>query len=534
LTPRHRIEHFAILGAAAIGIAVSAGKSLSELRKAGDDQTIIASPLAAPVDSSARPQHPDKIMKPTRATGNLAAALACLGLVLASGWMAASMLLGQSMRGDGRTLAAGLSVPLGFALHSTAAFGLMLAGRLDRGSLLASVPVVTIVVGACWWMWRSGPRPSLQRMQQPTTRVFRDLLIVLAIILVCSAGAMLKRLGGDWDALYFWNARAASILVAGHDWRWAYDGTIDAAYNDYPLCLPLSIATIWSYGGQMTLVVPAAISLLSLLSVATILYAGIALLSDDDSVAGASLNRPVMGALIFVSLPALYRMVAGQRADLLLMSAMLGSLVAFMLALGTREARHLALAIGLATCSAWIKNEGAAFLALCLIGCAVIMRIRKFNIGSVVLWSGISAGPLIVALIALKLRVAWANDLWTYAAATQPAEASLTQRALMILTSMSSRMAGYLYLPYLVVIVLVLARARQAWRNAPPVVIAIVGMMIAYFGVYLATPRDLEWHLDHSEKRLLAHLWPMWVLLLYQVLGRRDDSIDVSSQAARG
>ena len=53
---------------------------------------------------------------------------------------------------------------------------------------------------------------------------------------------------------------------------------------------------------------------------------------------------------------------------------------------------------------------------------------------------------------------------------------------------------------------------RPASHPARFVLLASLLMLTGYLGVYLTTPRDLDWHLGSSLDRLLIQLWPLALL----------------------
>lgn len=525
MSPEHRIPRFIIAAVTVIGLVTAIGKSLGDFRKLGDDRTVTAAPLPVPTDSP-RQLHPWKELDPTTQTGSIAGIITALGLMLASGYFAAALLFNAPVSPAVRLLLLGMSVPLGFALHSTAAFALMLSGRLNNSTLIMSVPIVNFAIIGAWLLLRMrNPVPNLNQLRDGSLSI-GTLVVAIVLMIACCAGPITKRLGGDWDALYFWNARAASLLCAGHDWRWAYDGTIDPAYNDYPLCLPLTIAIVWSFAGQMTFIVPLAISIISLFSIAIILHATVRLLDSQ--------LRPISAALLFASLPALGRVVAGQRADLLMTAGMLGSMAALTLSLLKSDDKYLGLCLPLAACAAWTKNEGLAILALMVLLIMFYAVQTRIKIGSSLRRCALFAVPIVAAIIALKINVSHANDLWTYSTTSGPVESSFVARSMKIISAFAGRMFNYLYLPYFTVVMLCIMNLRKALTRGFAIAVVLLGMIAIYFVVFLVTPRDLEWHLEHSEKRLMVHLWPLWILLLnvVWVSAEKNEKSQLASLAA--
>jgi hypothetical protein len=51
---------------------------------------------------------------------------------------------------------------------------------------------------------------------------------------------------------------------------------------------------------------------------------------------------------------------------------------------------------------------------------------------------------------------------------------------------------------------------------------ALALMAAGYAFIYLITPHDLEWHMRTSLSRLILHLWPSALFVLFLVLPRVD------------
>jgi hypothetical protein len=106
----------------------------------------------------------------------------------------------------------------------------------------------------------------------------------------------------------------------------------------------------------------------------------------------------------------------------------------------------------------------------------------------------------------------------------------------LILSSLARHFLGFgewHWPPYLAMAVPLFAwRSRHPIRGYEGLVPAVaLAMLAGYYGVYLLTPQDLQWHLDSSLVRLLLQLWPLailaWALALpsldwLAVAGRRN------------
>ena len=77
------------------------------------------------------------------------------------------------------------------------------------------------------------------------------------------------------------------------------------------------------------------------------------------------------------------------------------------------------------------------------------------------------------------------------------------------------------------------AKNRARGTAGLPTVGAVLPLMLAgYFLVYVTTPCDLQWHLATSAGRLLLHLWPLCIMVLFLCLATPEESWAAESPPA--
>ena len=186
----------------------------------------------------------------------------------------------------------------------------------------------------------------------------------------------------------------------------------------------------------------------------------------------------------------------------------------------------------LAALAAWTKNEGALFLlVLPAARCATTWRRGgpREVFRELLCWT---AGALPgLALVALeKVCLAGSNDLvdgqnWqaTVARLLDPYRYWYVAQALALNALRIARpFAVVLSLCFLL---LGVAKKRARGTAGLPTAGAVLPLMLAgYFMVYVTTPCDLRWHLMTSAGRLLLHLWPLCIMILFLCLATPEES----------
>ena len=329
---------------------------------------------------------------------------------------------------------------------------------------------------------------------------------------------------GDWDAWTIWNQRARFLFRAGQQWRQAFSP--EFAHTDYPLLLPSSNARLWSYLGTDCPWAPWLLGTLFTFATVGVLVSGVCRLRSRSQ--GLLAGLVLLGMVPFVQRGAL------QYADVPLSFFFLSAVV--LLAhydASERPGRGILVLSGLlAGLAAWTKNEGALFLLVLPVArCAATWRRcgAREVFRELVYWT---AGALpVLAVVALqKVCLAGSNDLvdgqnWqaTVARLLDPHRYWYVAQALMLNALRIARpFAVVLSLCFLL---LGVAKKRARGTAGLPTAGAVLPLMLAgYFLVYVTTPCDLHWHLATSAGRLLLHLWPLCIMVLFLCLATPEES----------
>ena len=457
------------------------------------------------------------------------------------------------------SLAIGIGVGISSGTYFLWLFFMGVPGKSYHACELAAFAIAGLFG---WVLLRFSPRPlgegsekSPRPLGEGTTQwlLLIAFLAALTLAAVGAVGIYWQTPLGDWDAWTIWNQRARFLFRAGPQWRQAFSP--EFAHTDYPLLLPCSNARLWSYLGTDCPWAPWLLGTLLTFATVGVLVSGVCRLRSRSQ--GLLAGLVLLGMVSFVQRGAL------QYADVPLSFFFLSAVMLFahydvqnqsQRAKGTEEvfgrksdhagepcpenllrplaAGLLVLSGLLAGLAAWTKNEGALFLVvLPAARCAATWRRRGARqvVRELGYWT---AGALpVLALVALeKLCLAGSNDLvdgqnWqaTVTRLLDPYRYWYVAQALALNALRIARpFAVVLSLCFLL---LGVAKNRARGTAGLPTAGAVLPLMLAgYFLVYVTTPCDLHWHLATSAGRLLLHLWPLCIMVLFLCLATPEES----------
>jgi hypothetical protein len=320
---------------------------------------------------------------------------------------------------------------------------------------------------------------------------------------------------GTFDAYAIWNQRARFLFRLGADWRQAFDPNINWKFHaDYPLLLPLNVVRLWTAAGSEVLRAPQVLSVLFALALAGVLFGAL-----------WSARRPVGAAVagcLLLGTPWLLMIASAQTADVPLAGYLLGTAALLWLSLEreTPPDGWMALAGLCAGLAAWTKNEGQLF-ALVALACAVGVAVRRRGVRSLIAFLLGAALPA-AALISFKLWLAAPGDLFVGQTLADLLAKLVDGSRYVTILAWFGRLEwnfggwGFPALPLLALAALLLW--KRPIHRAPLIgMLVLLGLTLAgYMGIYLITPHPLEWHLNYSADRLLFHLYPLLLFILFQ------------------
>jgi hypothetical protein len=414
-----------------------------------------------------------------------------------------------------------LGIGVGLGLNSVLYFGYLLLFAGHHFFLLVEAIALVILLGFLWRRERSGFRlpPLLVRLS--TWQVVL-LTATLAAVVFSISGALTvwgHRPSGTWDAFMIYNRAARFIFRSQASWLQSFSSRLDPVFHaDYPLLIPLNVASAWELLNRESPHAPAVFSGLLMLATSGLLASAVTLVK--------SASQAALALIVLLNTPFFVVTGASQTADVPLAFYVLATAALIFLYFSGRRRGLLVLA-GL-TCglAAWTKNEGQLFVIVSAISVVVLLPAvdRWKALGSFLL--GL-ASPLAAAAY-FKLFVAPPNDLLSAGIGPSIELLLQWQRHVTILLQYGQQVlsfgeswiwVGFILLGYAL---LVGFSPISALRRAYWLVALIMTLQLAgYYVVYLITPHPIDWQLESSLERLFLHVYPallfVWFALITDV-----------------
>jgi hypothetical protein len=380
------------------------------------------------------------------------------------------------------------------------------------------------------------PRIQLSRIQ---IIILAGLLIVTALSALSALNIWLREPHGAWDAWMMFNRAARFIYRDQPGWLGSFSPQMDPIFHaDYPLQLGMDIAWAWQAVGQETQRTPIVLSGLFMLSCAGLLGASLNL--------AKSFGQAGVGLFLLLGSSLIGNEGAAQRADLPLAYFFLGTIVLIYLYASSKKPGLLILAGFMAGLAAWTKNEGSLFVLVTLP--ALFIAFFRKNPWRVLGWYLLGLiFPLIIVLY-FKKFIAPPSDVLSNGITRSIRQALDLSRHILILKSFGADILsfggwGIGILPILLIYALIFKfapspdpstgspsvprtqaarRCETAGQSLRPAYLAIglilILQAIGYYGIYLITPYDLQWHIDFSLGRLVFQLYVPFLFLFFAIV----------------
>lgn len=321
---------------------------------------------------------------------------------------------------------------------------------------------------------------------------------------------------GDWDALAIWNLRAR-FLYSFDYWKNGFSQNLLWSHPDYPLQLPSFIARVWYFMGNRSMLIPALVSALFLLSIIGVIVFGVAWIRGRQAgtIAG-----------IFTIIALTYSFTFFEYADMPLAFFILAAnlmLFLFDSEVDNKNSKILILAGLFLGGAIWMKNEGEAFLLA--FGLTELFRIlvnRDAIKDSYNRWKYIFLGflPILFVWILFKISLAPPNDIISNIDIRDKI-LNLSRYQIIIdnlLTKFESNWSFSIpFLPligfYLFIVGVI--NSKQELKAIFWIGLRLLFLGIIYFFIYVITPNPLEWHIATSMDRLIFHMIPSLILFVF-------------------
>lgn len=404
-----------------------------------------------------------------------------------------------------------LGIPLGLAISSSLFYVAIMMGMLPRAYSL--IEFGGALLFTLFYVPRLFPRLKNIRFFSG----FSWQTVLSAFILLAGTGLLLyafwfySRLHpyGFEDAWSIWNFTSRFIYRTNSPAILLDNQFYDRVHPDYPPGLSLNVALGWLVLNRETTSLPIAVALLVTVAPAMILWGALKKWKDKLSAA--------LGTLVFMMSPNLHWSI-GQMADSLIALHILAVVVLLYGYLHSQKPGLLLLAGLLTGFSAWAKNEGILFIVVFVLicGAAALRRLIHWNALKLL---GIGLIPAALVVSAHKIINKSPNDLFSGDNSFSLQLVDL-RRWQLIGQGYMENIIRYGNWPISVVIVLLAylilmgLDSRESRRHIW--LLLIVAMQLAgYFGIYLITPHDLDWHIYTSMERLVSHLFPAIFFLTF-------------------
>ena len=376
-------------------------------------------------------------------------------------------------------------------------------------------------------MWlRRASWPNLAKTFDFEWRAPVASLILVSALSLAATGLFLTvdRLPhGDSDGWAIWNTHARVLHRSGSNWRAVLPYTFHA---DYPLLTPAAAARLWRYGGGEIPESGAFVGILLCLSAVGIL--GLTLREFRDTRLATLLAFVLLGTPYFLVL------ASDQFADLPLSFFILATIALLVLYLehSPSESGLLVIAGFTAGLAGWTKNEGLLFFAVTGVTLFVVALFRRSDLRYQFLPFMLGALAPLLVIVLFKFSLTRPNDL-IESSNYQTLQGLLRpERHLAILKyglGMLWSFGAWSVTPVIPLFAFVGLRGidRQMIRSRGWLtgVIILTMMAAGYYVVYLVTPLDLQYHLRSSMDRLMAQLWPSFLLLLGLAARAKPESL---------
>lgn len=418
-----------------------------------------------------------------------------------------------------------LGLGLGMGFNSILYFLTLLITPTFQGNLLISIGILIALVILTILKERNNHWSAIKFSQ--ISRI-QWILIGLTFITFILSGLTFFNLTkarpqGSYDAWGIWNRAARFIYRDPENWKATlspdlYWGT----HPDYPLLIPLNVAWGWNMIGEETLRTPAVQSSIFVIGTFLLMFSAIKVTR--------TLGQASLASLTLLSTPIFISVGYGQIADVPLAFYILATCVLIYLYLKLDQPKLLLIAGFMAGMGAWTKNEGLLFLIVSFPALFLAFGGKSFFrlLGSYLLGLAI---PLTVILF-FKTALAPSSDLFTLNGDNGNMLTKITDihRYWTITKAFTTTLLTYPGWPFSLTVQLAIYTLiiRMDMKSVPRQGINVLTILIflqlaGYAVIFVMTPHDLEWHLRSSLTRLIFHIIPAGIFLLFNLLNEPEN-----------
>nr|HPN66549.1 hypothetical protein [Candidatus Omnitrophota bacterium] len=335
---------------------------------------------------------------------------------------------------------------------------------------------------------------------------------------------------GEWDAYSIWNQHARFMSRQPELWTRMFDEALRWSHPDYPLMLPATVARCWMYAGaEYTFAAQCAAFLFMVAMTATASFA-VSLVKGN--------LQGILCGLAILSANRLVLHSSSQYADIPLAYLIVASVSMYLVYCKAGDDRRLLPAAGLlAAIAAWTKNEGIAFFVIYAVALFIAesWRGRLKRAAVALAWFLCGSLPVILTLVYFKANFAPQNDIISFAGSALSGQDGGIAGRLLDPDRYAVITGSFIHYSYFggfvgkagIFIYLLAAGVAVSKGQAKGVAFisaVLAGMAGVYFLIYLLSPQGLGWYIFCSLSRLLAQLFPAFMVAFF-IAARSADEI---------
>ena len=407
----------------------------------------------------------------------------------------------------------GLGIGVGLGLTSLLYFVYLIffAGRNGFFTIMLCLLAILVFAASRNFDFR---RLSIPRLN--LTWVQSILLAALIGSTVLAAGTVVNmnraRPHGGFDAWLIWNRASRFIYRGGEEWKTAFSPEFYFFFQaDYPLFVPLTNAWVWETMNTETLRVP-------FIQTSIYLFGSVFLIFSAMHFS-RSLGQATLAAIVLLGTTTYISVGSAQMADTPLALLILAVTILFHSFSKTRDTNLSAVTGFTVGLCGWAKNEGIIFIILGSLSFYFLLIQERNKAQEISRYLAGLVLPLII-IAYFKLSLAPSNYLTegglqeTLQHLTDLSRYSIIGRA--ILGELRS-FAGWFYaIPMFILYYFGMNKQDNYGSRWRVTSIAMLSLQIlSYIAVYVITPRPLEFQLAHSLDRILLHVYPAFLFVLF-------------------
>ena len=360
--------------------------------------------------------------------------------------------------------------------------------------------------------------PTHNEPFSPLQKVLFSILAVIVIIdLAAFISTSMRIPHGAWDSWAIWNRVARFIFRSGDDWQRIFSGEFDWLFHaDYPLLVPLTTAWVWDVLNVETQRAPMIQAAIFLFLCGLLLFSAL--------FATRSLGTACLATIVLLANPEYIGISSVQLADTPLAFFIAATAIIYVLYDKYRQPQMMVLAGMTTALAAWTKNEGWVFMAGSLAGLFIISY-KNESAWRLAGWYAAGIALPIAIVLFHKLVLAPTNDIYDQSSVEIMTKLFDFARYGMIAREFGVALFTFggwgfnapALLAYYIIMKSKSSDSTPLSRGVLTVVIILLVQLLGYFATYLVTPRDLEWHLAFSLTRIIYHVFPTALFLLFLV-----------------